>query len=305
MINPSYELISVPEGFKGSDAEPQTPRARYGANLSCAMSPLADLDAYLVRIGVSRSSSVAEVHRAHATSIAFENFDSSSGRPVVLDVPHLEDKLVARGRGGYCFEQNLLLLAALESLGVDEVVPILARVRIGPADGPRPLNHLLLQVTEGGRTWLADVGFGGGGLLDPVPFESGAESVQSGWRYRLVEDGNEMVLQVFQDGSWADLYGFVPEPVPIVDIEVANWFIATHPESQFVTGIFAGARRVERCLTLFVYETAVLVERPVGEASTTTEIGLGEVPALLEDRFGIRGVSVGPDGRPQISESAG
>jgi len=269
------------------------------------MSPLADLDGYLARIGLAGPATLSDVHRAHVTSVAFENFDSASGRTVSLDPAHLEDKLVARRRGGYCFEQNLLLLAALESLGVDEVAPMLARVRIGAEDGPRSLNHLLLRVVDDGKAWVADVGFGGGGLLDPVPFETGIESDQAGWRYRLVDDGAEIVLQVFQDGAWTDLYGFVPEPVEFVDVEVSNWFIATDPESPFVTGVFAGARRVDRCLTLFVCEEAVLIERPVGEGSSTTEVGIDEVPSLLAQRFGIAGVSLGPDDRLVIEEHAG
>jgi N-hydroxyarylamine O-acetyltransferase len=261
------------------------------------MAPLADLGGYLERIGLAPTASFAEIHRAHATSIPFENFEPYSGRPVPLDAAALEDKLVTRRRGGYCFENNLLLLAALESLGVDEVVPMLARVRIGPPDQPRPLDHLLLRVVDKGTTWLADVGFGGGGLLDAVPFEAGVESVQSGWRYRLVRDGAELVLQVFQDAAWTELYGFVPEPVPAIDIEVSNWFTATHPTSPFVTGIFAGARRPERCLTLYVNEQAILIERPVGEGSSVTEVERTEVPALLADRFDVPGVALGPHGR--------
>nr|WP_226899544.1 arylamine N-acetyltransferase [Nonomuraea phyllanthi] len=36
-----------------------------------------------------------------------------------------------------------------------------------------------------GRTWLADVGFGGDGLVEPIAFEDGA-SVRSGpWEWRL------------------------------------------------------------------------------------------------------------------------
>ena len=140
--------------------------------------PLTAIEAYLDRIGLAGRAdpALAEVHRAHATSIAFENFDSFSGTPVSLDLSDLEDKIVARGRGGYCFEHNLLLASALESLGGRQVDPMLARVRLDPKGAPSPLNHLLLRVTDrDGRTWLADVGFGGGGLLDPLPFETGTE----------------------------------------------------------------------------------------------------------------------------------
>ena len=268
------------------------------------MSPLANIGAYLERIGLHQPVTLAAVHRAHATSIAFENFDSYSGRPVSLDLGRIEDKLVTRGRGGYCFEHNLLLMGALESLGFADVAPMLARVRLGPENSPRPLNHLLLRVLDGATVWLADVGFGGGGLLDPVPLEVGVESDQSGWRYRIVQDGPQLVLQVFNDDAWADCYGFVPEPAQLVDVEVNNWYTATHPESGFVTGIIAGARRVDRCVGLFAGEEAVLIERPVGGASTVTPIGLEEAPGLFAELLGINGVSVGPDGRLRIEDAA-
>jgi N-hydroxyarylamine O-acetyltransferase len=257
-----------------------------------------DLSSYLVRVGLrSQPTSLAAVHRAHATTIVFENFDPSTGQPVVLDVDKLADKMVTRGRGGYCFEHNMLLKAALEEMGLGPVDLMLARVRIGGTSDDRPLDHLLLRVSEGGRPWLADVGFGGGGLLDPVPFEIRVETDQSGWRYRLVEDGSELVLQVFQDGAWTDMYGFAPEPVPVIDVEVSNWYTATHPTSSFVTGVLVGRRNPDRCLSLFVFEQAVFVERLVGAASKMTEVARTEVPALLAERFGIEGVTLSADGR--------
>jgi N-hydroxyarylamine O-acetyltransferase len=259
----------------------------------------------LYRIGLADAAEpgLAEIHRAHATTIPFENFDSYSGTPVSLDPAHLEDKMVARRRGGYCFEHNLLLAAALESVGGFEVEPMLARVRLVPEGAPRPLNHLLLRATGPHGTFLADVGFGGGGLLDPLPFATGIAMDQSGWRYRLVEDRPELVLQVFQDGGWTDMYGFVPEPAQPVDIEVNNWFTSTHPDSGFVTGVHAGWRSPERCLSLFFSEQAVLVERPVGGPSGVTEVPLSEVPGLLATRFGLDGVSVGDGGRLVLDDA--
>jgi hypothetical protein len=66
----------------------------------------------------------------------------------------------------------------------------------------------------------------------------------------------------------------------------------------------AGIRRPERCLSLFVYEQAVLVERPVGGETAVTEVPLEAVPALLAERFDIRGVALGDDGR-LVLETAG
>jgi arylamine N-acetyltransferase len=85
--------------------------------------------------------------------------------------------------------------------------------------------------------------------------------------------------------------------VPVIDVEVSNWYTATHPTSSFVTGVFVGRRSTDRCLSLFVFEQAVLVERPVGGASEVTEVARIEVPRLLAERFGIEGVTLNADGR--------
>jgi N-hydroxyarylamine O-acetyltransferase len=54
-----------------------------------------DLDAYLERIGLNGRPSLAQVHRAHLTSIPFENLDPHQGLPVSLQVEDLERKLVS------------------------------------------------------------------------------------------------------------------------------------------------------------------------------------------------------------------
>ena len=266
------------------------------------MDELRDLPAYLERIGLGPSPSFQELHRAHELAIPFENFDSYSGTPVSLDPRHLEEKLVARARGGYCFEHNLVLWAALRSMGIDEVSPLLARVRRGVAGAPRPLDHMVLRVEMDDGPWLADVGFGAGGMLDPIPLQPGPEHDQSGWRYRLVEDGPEYVLEAFEDGEWKEEFGFVPDPVPMVDIEVSNWFTCTHPQSPFVTGLIAGVRGIDRCLAMRVDGDAVLLfERPVGESSAVTELVIADAPELLGRRFGID-AALGHDGRLIVKE---
>ena len=140
-------------------------------------------------------------------------------------------------------------------------------------------------------------------MLDPLPFELEVETNQSGWVYRLVEDGSELVLQVSQDGGWTDMYGFIPEPVPFIDVEVSNWYTATHPKSSMVTGLMVGRRSPDRCLSLFVYEEAVLVERPVGGASSVTEVARRDVPDVLAERFGIEGAALNSEGRVALVSS--
>ena len=100
----------------------------------------------------------------------------------------------------------------------------------------RPRTHLVLRVRLEGAAWLADVGFGNGTLPEPIPFGPGASrAVGLAFSHRV--DGGEHVLQTAGAGPWSDLYGFVPERVPEIDIETSNWFTCTHPRSPFVTGL--------------------------------------------------------------------
>ena len=93
-----------------------------------------DLDAYLARIDYAgkrdaSAKTLHAVHRAHATHIPFENLDILLGKSVLLDLESIQTKLVRNRRGGYCFEQNALLAAALERLGFP-VTRLAARVQL-------------------------------------------------------------------------------------------------------------------------------------------------------------------------------
>jgi N-hydroxyarylamine O-acetyltransferase len=196
-----------------------------------------DLEAYLRRIVYSgRLQPVPAVlealHLAHATHIPFENLDILLKRPIRLDLASLQAKLVTGGRGGYCFEQNLLFSAVLQRLGFS-VTQLAARV-LYRSRRKLPRTHILLLVDVDGATWLADVGFGLEGLLLPVPFGSSREARQFAWTYRVVDAGGDWILQSLRNDSWTDLYSFSLEPQLAVDFEPANHYTATHPDSRFV-----------------------------------------------------------------------
>jgi N-hydroxyarylamine O-acetyltransferase len=248
-----------------------------------------DLDAYLERIALDGGADLDRLHRAHVTAIPFENLDPRRGIPVSLEPGDLERKLVADRRGGYCFEQNLLLKAALEALGA-AVEMFLARVRVGsPRGTARPRTHLLLGVQAGGTRWHADVGFGHGTLREPIPFGAGGEHDQSGWRYRIVEDGPELVLQsVAQSGQWVDLYGFVPEPVPLIDVVTSNWYTSTHPRSPFVTGLIVSAHRPDGTReSLSDWSGSVVLTEETPAGVTVIDVEPDALPELVATRFGL------------------
>jgi N-hydroxyarylamine O-acetyltransferase len=252
------------------------------------------LESYLERIGLGGRPGIAEVHRAHATSIPFENLDPHRGVPVSLALDDLVDKLITRRRGGYCFEQNLLLAAGLRALGA-EVDLMLARVRAGSAPGDiRPRTHLVLRVNN---ELHADVGFGVGTLLDPIPFGPGGPYVQSGWRFRVVQDGPEYVLQADSGGEWLDQYGFVPEPVPMIDVEVSNWWTCTRPGSPFVTGLIVSIDRPDGTRLALSDWGGLLLTEATPTGSNGTPVEASAIPRLLDERFGLEGFALRDDGR--------
>lgn len=196
------------------------------------------LPQYLARIGLlaapePNEQGLRQVQLAQALSIPFENFDIHLGRAISLKPKNLADKLVLRRRGGYCFELNGLLHLALKSLGFD-VRPLLARVLYRRTD-PGPRTHEVLIVTISGRKWLADAGFGGPGLREPIPLIPNRIEEQCGELYQLRSDSLlGMVLQKKAGDSFADLYSFDESEVTLdIDIEMANHFTSTWPQSIF------------------------------------------------------------------------
>jgi N-hydroxyarylamine O-acetyltransferase len=196
-----------------------------------------DLDAYLARVGYSGDLRVCHdtlrgLHLAHATHIPFENLDILLGRSIRLDLASLQTKLVAARRGGYCFEQNALFAAVLEALGFT-VTRLGARVLMG-TDHIRPRTHMLLAAAAEGLEWLADVGFGGDGLLEPILLDQEEPVDQFGRVFRVDDRGKVKVLQTLHPDGWFNLYEFTLEPQHPIDYVVANHYTSTHPDSIFV-----------------------------------------------------------------------
>ncbi|WP_405497878.1 arylamine N-acetyltransferase [Nocardia sp. NBC_00511] len=202
-----------------------------------------DLDAYLDRIGftgerVPTLATLRELVRAHTTSIPFENLEIILGRGVPLDLEGLQDKLIRRRRGGYCYENITLFAAVLERLGF-EFTGMSGRVTMG-ATALRPATHSLLRVlpADDDRAWLVDVGFGSG-PLEPIELTPDrGEFTVGAWRFRLEREpdpiGGELwTLYQFGRLGWVDRYTFTVLPQYRIDYAVGNHFVSTSPRSPF------------------------------------------------------------------------
>src|SRR5205085_3429182 len=134
-----------------------------------------DLDAYLARVGYDGPRAptldvLRAVHLAHAQAIPFENLDPLLRRPVPLDAEALQAKMVRGGRGGWCFEHNLLFRHALTALGF-RTTALVGRVLWNMTVAPGAVtsrSHMLLVVHLDEGDHLADVGFGSLTLTAPL-----------------------------------------------------------------------------------------------------------------------------------------
>jgi N-hydroxyarylamine O-acetyltransferase len=249
-----------------------------------------DLNAYFARIGYEGEwtpslQCLKHIHLRHAQSIPFENLDSLLKRPVLLDPASLETKLVRRRRGGYCFEQNLLLSHALSAVGF-AVTGLLARVVwMAPEETVTPRSHMVLLVKAEGDTYVVDAGFGGQTLTGPLLLESDREQPTPHEPFRLLERNGDWTLEALVKDQWKPLYRFDLTPQHQVDFEVANWYTSTHPSSHFVTSLVAakpapGCRYTLRNNEFAVHYTDGRTQRrTVGEAA--------ELRDLLASVFGV------------------
>ena len=247
-----------------------------------------DLGAYLRRIDYRGPLDptlpvLQALHHAHATHIPFENLDLMLGRPIRVDLPSLQAKLVQARRGGYCFEQNTLLAAVLRAIGF-EVDILLARVRRG-AQRVLPRTHMVLQVHVGGERWLADVGFGADGLLRPAPLDPLGEVQSLPWVHRVVpEEPGLRVMQSLVDDAWMDLYAFTLEPQHAVDVEMSNHYVSTHPDSRFVQTLTA--QRVAPDARYVLRNRDLTIDRGI-DIETRHLASRDEVLQVLDELFGL------------------
>jgi N-hydroxyarylamine O-acetyltransferase len=202
------------------------------------------LDNYFLRIGYTgaRAATLAvlkAIHELHPQTIAFENLNPFLRLPVLLDDNSLQRKLIAEKRGGYCYEQNLLLTAVLRALGF-KVKTVAARILWGTQPGvTTPRSHMLLLVEAEGEHFIADVGFGAASLTAPLQLISGTEQPTPLETYRLLQDGDEYIQQVKIQESWKSVYRFGLFEYDRSDYEVYSWYLSNNPASHFVTGLMA------------------------------------------------------------------
>ena len=256
-----------------------------------------DLESYLRRIGwhgpvAVDLATLRGLAIAHVAAIPFANLNPLLGLPVKLELAALQQKLVHDGRGGYCFEQNLLFEAMLQAIGF-EVIGLIARVLWGhPEDAVTPQTHMLLRVELDGESWLVDVGFCGHVLTCALRLQPDIVQATGHEPFRLLRHEAEGRRQARAQVQWRTLYRFELRRTPLVDYVVANHYVSTHAASRFVSNLMLGRTTAERRLSLFNREFTV--RRTGREPERHVLRDVAELRQVAEHEFLLRSPA-GPD----------
>jgi N-hydroxyarylamine O-acetyltransferase len=251
-----------------------------------------DLNAYLRRIKFERRpaqpviTGLRDLTLAHARTIPFENLNALLRRPVQLDIASIQEKLVRSGRGGWCYEHNLLFGTVLTAMGYT-VTGLSARVVWNVPPGVvRGRSHMVLLVALPDGPYLVDVGFGGSTPTAPLRLEAGIEQTTPHEPFRLTPHNGDFLLEARLDNTWKGLYIFDLQPQVLADYEIPNWYLCNHPDSHFLLGVVAARVDAGRRYALRNTELAVHFPRDTTQRRTLTSGA--EIRQALEEVFHIQ-----------------
>jgi N-hydroxyarylamine O-acetyltransferase len=199
---------------------------------------LTNLALYLQRLGFDAPpaptlETLRQLQLRHTGAFPFENLNTLSGQPVLIDLPSIEQKVLHDGRGGYCYELNNLFLALLQTLGFD-ARGISGRVVMGQPEGAwTTRTHRLSLVTLDGVRYITDVGFGGMVPTAPLMLDTVVEQFTPHEPYRIEQHEDGYTLRANVAGEWRAMYIFDLQRQEDIDYAVGNWYVSTHPESPF------------------------------------------------------------------------
>lgn len=195
--------------------------------------------AYLDRIGYHGAANptaetLSALQFAHLCAVPYENLDILAGVPLSLEQEKLYEKIVLRGRGGFCFELNELFGWLLRQLGY-EVVDYFARFLWQEPSIPKRRHHVLAVTPPGSdERWLCDVGVGSGSPNYPLRIEYGREQRQGQARYRLDMDGFlGWVVKTYKQDAWRPLFSFTEEPQLPIDFVTTSFYCEHAEDSPF------------------------------------------------------------------------
>ncbi|MCD2138408.1 arylamine N-acetyltransferase family protein [Salinicoccus halitifaciens] len=165
--------------------------------------------------------------------VPFENIDVQNKVPISVELEDIFDKIITRGRGGFCYEMNTLFRYYLNAKGHD-AYNVSATVK-NPDGWTREGSHMSTLVRSDGL-YVADVGFGDL-PVKAMPIRPAEEAIvvdDVNGRYRAVEAYDGFEVQKDYGNGFETLYrgGFTPRKTE--EFHDNLMYNQQHPDSIFV-----------------------------------------------------------------------
>ncbi|KAJ2932444.1 hypothetical protein H1R20_g4670, partial [Candolleomyces eurysporus] len=207
--------------------------------------------------GSRRLETLEMVVKHHLLAFPFENTDMhyTASHDIDIDPQTLFKRFIVERKGSFCFGQNTVLLEMLRGLGYRSYAGA-ARVNSNWQDPSQEHSygaqlHMVVFVQpfeDSSETYVVDVGFGGSGLVRPIPLVSG--------------DSSEVV-----GVGPAEFHRLVKEPFPQSSLAQGVWHLEVRHVSESETDASATNSAWKRmfsfCEQEFFYEDCVAASATV------------------------------------------
>ena len=190
------------------------------------------VSAYLAKLHISSDISVElpslnKLLFAQLTTIPFDSLDVwGAGACPSLLLDDIYEKIIEKGRGGYCFELNTLFRSLLNAVGFDAYQ--VAACILNPDGTPQPPAHNVILCIIAGVKYFLDVGYGG-----PVPYQALElrEGLQDGFLLEKKDDW--WYVTRWTDKEHRPLTCFRDVIASINDLIPLNFWVSQKPDIHF------------------------------------------------------------------------
>ncbi len=246
---------------------------------------------YLQRLQVNNTeilsySFLSKLQEQHLLTVPFENLDIHQGKKIVLEEGRIYEKIVACGRGGFCYELNGLFCWLLRSLGFTVSI-VSARVYMPTIDRFTPEFDHMAFIIDLENKYLVDVGFGDN-FRKPIALPDGIVEDISG-TYRVQPFGSAPDTYILQkqenNNSWQHVYSFTAHPRIISDFDEMCTFHQTSPESRFTQEVICTMATINGRVSLSDDSLTITDE---GSKKKTKVVSDKDFKHKLMDHFGIQ-----------------
>ncbi|GEN65769.1 arylamine N-acetyltransferase [Chryseobacterium rhizosphaerae] len=248
------------------------------------------LEKYLERIHFSEApemnmETLKRIHQLHPQYIPFENIDPYTGNIPSLNLDDVFSKLVTESRGGYCFEQNLLLREVLKYIGFDTRLQQARVVWKREEDAIAAKTHLLLIVNMHGQEYLVDCGFGIVTLTAPLLLHNEEPQQTPNGQFKISKK-EELYILWFWKEKWLPVYRFALEYVEPLDLDIANWYLSTYPESMFKKNLVLS--KVDEEARYTFSDHTLNIRKETNEKESVAIESDKQLFQILKDIFGLK-----------------